>query len=369
MFTRSVAQRGRIACIDGIAPALRGGAISGIAPALRGGANSGIPLLGWLVLSVVAGWGCSSAEDGMPEGEPPAGSTAGTSGSPSGAGDGAGAPANAGGTNATAGSEASAGTGGDAEPGTNAGSGAAAGSGVDPEVVEMLDPNVDWTALTIVYPTMYSAYDGVHTFQVPAHVDMTTVELSDWTAIPASAVTFDPDPETGGVMITIEEPVEEIVIAVSSGVIGGTAPLHVTVATPEDWERGDARYNNGIEYDLPTLNFADLINPDWVPPEPPDNLACNNCHTTGAKYFEIQHTPTQAARLSNEDLTTILTTGMKPEGVDFRVLPEDFQHLYVGFHTWEASEEDLLGLIVYMRSLTPTGMGDVLLPDGTFGAP
>jgi hypothetical protein len=117
------------------------------------------------------------------------------------------------------------------------------------------------------------------------------------------------------------------------------------------------------------LNFADLINPEWVPPEPPDNLACNNCHTTGAKYFEIQHTPTQIARLSNEDLVTILTTGMKPAGVDFRVLPESFQHLYVGFHTWEATEEDQLGLIVYMRSLTPTGQGDILLPDGGFGPP
>jgi len=51
------------------------------------------------------------------------------------------------------------------------------------------------------------------------------------------------------------------------------------------------------------------------------------------------------------------------------VLPEMLEHLYVGFHTWEASEEEMLGLIVYMRSLTPTGQGDILLPDGTFGAP
>lgn len=259
------------------------------------------------------------------------------------------------------------GTGGSGEdPGTAGGAGTQM---ADPEIVEMLDPDVDWTALTIVYPNMYSAYDGVHTFQVPARVDGTTVELSDWTAIPADSVTFDADPEGGGVMITVQRAVPEIVIAASAGAVGGTAPLFVTEATPEDWALGEARYNNGIEYDLPMLNFADLINPDWVPPEPPDNLACNNCHTTGAKYFEIQHTPTQAARISDDDLIVILSTGMKPTGVEFRVLPEMLEHLYVGFHTWEASEEEMLGLIVYMRSLTPTGQGDILLPDGTFGAP
>jgi hypothetical protein len=314
--------------------------------------------------------GCSSAEDPM-DGKSPATAGPMTDEPTAGTGDGP----SAGDTGSAAGSGA--GNAGAGEPGPAAGSGnAAAGTsgeagsgGLDPEIEEMLDPNVDWTALTIVYPTMYSAYDGVHTFQVPAHVDGTAVELSGWTAIPATAVTFDPDPETGGVMITVQEAVPEITIAASAGPIGGTAPLYITEATPEDWERGEARYANGVEYDLPMLNFADLINPDWVPPEPPDNLACNNCHTTGAKYFEIQHTPTQIARLSNEDLITILTTGMKPQGVDFRVLPEAFEHLYVGFHTWEASEEDQLGLIVYMRSLTPAGQGDVVLPEGGFGPP
>jgi hypothetical protein len=60
------------------------------------------------------------------------------------------------------------------------------------EVLEMLDPAVDWEALTVIFPTMYSAYDGVHLFQVPAHVDGATVELSGWQAIPSDSVTFDP---------------------------------------------------------------------------------------------------------------------------------------------------------------------------------
>ena len=336
---------------------------------VRLGLTEGGALLGVAICAALLG--CSSKDSTEPSPATAGGDTAGTGGGmqPAAAGDEApeGDPGSAGG-----GDQGSAGTGGTPQAMAGSGGTGTAGSAPnvpDPEIIDMLDPSVDWTALTIVYPTMYSAYDGVHTFQVPARVDGATVELSDWTALPASAVTFDPDPEGGGVMITIVEPVEEITIAAASGPIGGTAPLHVTIATPDDWERGNARYNNGVDYNLPMLNFADLINPDWMPPEPPDDLACNNCHTTGAKYFEIQHTPTQAARLSNDDLIQILTTGTKPAGVEFRVLPEMFQHLYEGFHTWTASEEDMLGLIVYMRSLTPAGQGDILLPDGTFGAP
>src|SRR4029079_1648272 len=71
--------------------------------------------------------------------------------------------------------------------GTGASNGGKGGSGSKPkppmDQVEMLDKDVDWTALTLVYAPMYSAYDGMHTFQVPAHVDMATVELKDWQAI------------------------------------------------------------------------------------------------------------------------------------------------------------------------------------------
>jgi hypothetical protein len=345
-----------------------------------GGARSSNAKGQWVALfAAVALAACGGGTSEQPNAASSGNDTAGMNGGPSGSEAGSGAPSgNAGtGTNSgTAGDEGGNAGGGDNpgnDPGPAAGTGSTAGSGgngIDPEIMEMLDPDVDWTALTIIYPSMYSAFDGSHTFMVPAHVQDTEIELSGWTAIPSTAVTFDADPDVaGGVMITIVEPVEDIVIAASSGPIGGTAPLHVTIATPEQWAAGEARYANGVDYELPMLNFADLINPDWEPPPTPDNLACNNCHTTGAKYFEIQHTPTQAARLSDEDLKTIMTTGMKPPGVDYRVLPEMLQHLYAEFHTWEANDDELTGLIVYLRSLTPTGQGDILLPDGTFGMP
>ena len=240
--------------------------------------------------------------------------------------------------------------------------------------LEMLDPKVDWKALTIIFPTMYSAYDGVHTFQVPAHVDGATVELSGWSAIPSDAVTFDPDPDQeGGVLVTVQSAVDQITIAASAGPIGGTAALFITSGTPAEWDAGKARYNNGVEFTF-DVDFSMVLDPNWMPPPPPPNLACNNCHSTGAKYFEFQHTPTQAARFSDDDLKTIMTMGKKPEGVGFRILPEMLgdmtaAEVYASFHKWDASDEEIKGLIIYLRSLTPTGQGDIRLPDGTYVAP
>jgi hypothetical protein len=325
------------------------------------------------LLLALAVAGCK-AKESMLEGAPSGQTTAGTNGSSSGAGTGEMPDEPGGGESGTSASGAGNGS---MEPGMTAGTGSADPPDggrppphmPDPEVMEQLDPNVDWTALQIVYPRMYSAYDGVHTFNVPVFVDGVEIELSGWSAIPASAVQFDADPETGGAMITVLEGVEEITIAAAAGPIGGTAPLFITTATPEDWERGLARYDNMVDYDLPMLSFVDLINPNWVPPEPPDNLSCKNCHSDGAKYFQIQHTPSQAARISDDELIQILTTGTKPAGIGYSVLPEAFQHLYVGFHTWEASEQDMIGLIVYMRSLTPTAQGDIVVPGQITGTP
>ena len=246
------------------------------------------------------------------------------------------------------------------------------------EVLDMLDPSVDWEALTIIFPTMYSAHDGVHTFQVPARVDGTIISLSDWRAIPANSVTFDPDPDVeGGVLISVESATPQITIAARSGPIGGTAALFVTSGTPEQWEAGKARYNNGVDFELPGIedvDFGMLLDPNWMPPAPPGDLACNNCHSTGAKYFEFQHTPTQAARFSDEQLKNIMTMGKKPDGVGFRIIPEMLfnttgPELYAQFHKWEATDDEIKGVIIYLRSLTPTGQGPIRLPDGTYVEP
>jgi hypothetical protein len=327
--------------------------------------------------------GCSApAEEEDDQGTPAGGSSGGADPGTSGAtGGGAG---NGAGDDGTTGMGMGAGTSGGSDPGGagasgGAGTSAAAGSAAPPveppPAIEMLPEGVDWEALTVgaadsngvVHPHMYSAWNGVQTFKVPARVEGATVELSGWVAVPSSAVLFEEDPESmaGGVMITVLEAVPEITIGAmtSDMLLGGAATLHVLAATEQDWIDGEARYNNGVDYMIPMLSFTDLLDPNYMPPEPPDNLACNNCHTTGAKYFEIQHTPSQIAYISNADLITIFTMGVKPPGVAWSIIPPELEHLYVDFHTWEAPMDQQEKLIVYLRSLTPVVQGEILIPD------
>jgi hypothetical protein len=330
--------------------------------------------------------GCGGPAEEAPGGNAGNGGAAGTSG--------AGGTGGSGGTGDTGGSSGTAGEGGSGGTGVTGGSGGTgvsgmtggtAGTGVipgEPTKEEMFPDVQDWAALDVIYDTSYTAFDGVHDFKVPFHVMDTTVALADWFSIPAGAVSFDEDPDLadmgGGVIATIVEYHPEITIGVQSGMLGGTAPLFVTEATSAEWEMGEARYDNGVDFEFPELTPEEfallLLDPTWSPPPPPENCSCISCHSTGAKYFEIQHTPTQAARFSDMDLITILTMGIKPEGIGFRVLPDMLgdktnTEIYADYHTWEATDEEIKGLVVYLRSLAPTGQGDIKLPDGTYVKP
>jgi hypothetical protein len=342
--------------------------------------------VGWTlgaVVAVMALSGCSSPaeEDSGGDGDSTqGGSSGGGPGASGGPGDSGGGGSGTGvGSGAGNGASGASGDGGGSPAMPGAGNGGSAGSVAvpmePPPSTEMLPEGVDWEALTVgladstgvVHPHMYSAWNGVQTFKLPARVEGATVDLSGWLAVPSAAVLFeeDPDSEAGGVMITVLDGVPEITIAAmtSDMLLGGAATLHVQVSTEASWVEGEARYNNGVDYTIPMLSFTDLLDPNYMPPEPPDDLACNNCHTTGAKYFEIQHTPTQIGYISNADLITIFTMGMKPPGVAWSLIPEGLQHLYVGFHTWEAPMDQQQSLIVYLRSLTPVVQGEVLIPD------
>lgn len=334
--------------------------------------SKGLSLKAALVLALCV-TGCGAKEETPGGGTGATGATGAGSGGQSGVGDtgGSGGGAGSGNTGGSSGGSGSGNTGGQSgSSGESGGGGDEGGSGGSAPVDEMLDPAVDWEALTLIYAPLYSAYDGTNTYQVPVRVKDAEIELAGWQAIPSTAVKFDEDPTVAGqVLITVMQPVESVTIAARNGMIGGTTTLHVTIGTPEDWEIGRMRYDNGVEYELPDFDFAQLLDPNFMPPEPPDNLACNNCHTKGAKYFEIIHSPTQASLYSDEQLVSIFTMGIKPEPVCYRVLPPDLEYLYVDFHTWESPPEEQKGLIMYLRSLTPEGQGDILLPDGTYAPP
>lgn len=297
------------------------------------------------------------------------GGTAGTVGGGAGITGVAGTTGAAGIGTGTAGTVGTAGT-GTAGTGTDGGVDAAvfgnAGApAVDMTTFQTMFPAVtNWDALELVYPTSYSGYDGVHTFKVPMRVKCnTTLPLTAWHAIPATAVTIDADPDqVGGVMITIVEPVTDITIGAIDGANGGLAPIKVTIGTDAQWKLGEQRYNNGSDWTLDVLN----------PMAPPPDTKCTVCHSANSSSgFDVAHTPTQCARISDEAMAQIMTTGTKPADVEFRVIPETIMfgtttltnvELYQMFHLWNTTEDSLRGMILYLRSLTPAGQGCVTNP-------
>ena len=218
--------------------------------------------------------------------------------------------------------------------------------------------------LSLFFNPMYSAYDGKHIFKVPAVVQ--GVAGAKWSARPADAVDLEPDMSTGGVMITTRKAGKFLIIA-RVGRLSGSAPLYVTDADPADWELGNERYHNDIAfpprpdggYGVPDGGYADGGFPDAGSynggQNLPDNLACINCHGDMAMALDVEHTPQQTGGYSDDDLIGIFTMGMKPKGSKFHTpFPPA---LYQMFHTWDATDAEKKGLVVYLRSLEPKSQG------------
>jgi len=215
--------------------------------------------------------------------------------------------------------------------------------------------------LTLLFSPMYSAYDGVHDFKLPAIVQGGLHDLK-WSARPADGVDFEPDSNTGGVLITTRMAGDVLIIA-RAGTLSGSSMLHITQSTPELWELGNMRYNNeipfpkqprpdggvdgGVDGGRPPINPMDIVIPD--------NLSCINCHGATAAALDVEHTPQQTAGYSDDDLIKIFTMGMKPKGAKFHTpFPPT---LYVMFHTWDATPDEQKGLVTYLRSFTPKTQG------------
>jgi len=205
--------------------------------------------------------------------------------------------------------------------------------------------------LTIVFSPMYSGFDGVNTYSVPAIVS--GVSDANWTADPKEKVDIAKDPETGGVMLTMLA-AGDVKITATAGALSGSSMLHIAEYTAQQRADGEARYNNEIP--LPSFMF----DPDAGRPDPgmftiPDNLSCKNCHGSGAMALDVEHTPQQTGGYSDADLIGIITMGMKPPGGKFKTMVPPF--IYTMFHTWGATEAEKTGLVAYLRSLTPMTQG------------
>jgi hypothetical protein len=230
--------------------------------------------------------------------------------------------------------------------------------------------------LNIYFPKMYSASltdnDGTVKFQLPAKVD--GVKKVTWSADPADSVSIGKGDDDSECLITVKK-AGKVTIKAKAGSLKASATLEVTEADMATWNEGKERYNNGTVIQRPERpdgGWGAQGGDKGGPPGGGDkggflqkilkpDLACTNCHNKGGKEVmgssaDIEHTPTQTAGYSDDDLINIMTKATKPAGAKMRVTTlEKWQK----FHKWEMSPEEAKGLIIYLRSLQPEAQGEV----------
>jgi hypothetical protein len=208
--------------------------------------------------------------------------------------------------------------------------------------------------LTIAFNPMYSAYDGKHTFQIPALVVGSN-----------SQVTWSADTSMVGIQADTERPNEILIQVLKAGqtTIGAqssdgkcaTAPLNITAALESDWEIGKARYNNGTSLHL----AAGATGGPGSPLEQGNGgPACTNCHgqtATSSVFTDVSHTPEQTGGFSDSDILGIVLHGTFPPGKTSYFDPSIVPYpAWQNFHRWADIRPDQeRGIIVYLRSLTP----------------
>jgi hypothetical protein len=309
------------------------------------------------------------------------------------------------GTGNSSGSSGSNGSSGSSGSSGSTGSdGGASGPYVDATLV-MYDgppPNVDGgqllcatpDGLSIKFNPMYSGFDGTHTYQVPSFVSGVDPGSVTWGSSDPTMV--DLQPYITGIMITTKKAGDVTIVAKSGGMCG-TAPLHITQFTVDDWNAGNARYNSGgalnlcldggfFDADIPDGFVFDgnlagydasayasyegdsgncmnippgITNPFECGPPPP---ACTNCHGAvgNGKLFgmtlftDVSHTPEQTGGFSDTDLVNVFVHGTVPAGGYFDESIICYQNWHQ-FHTWwdiDTTAEQT-GVVSFLRSLTP----------------
>jgi hypothetical protein len=226
----------------------------------------------------------------------------------------------------------------------------------------------------ISFSPMFSAFDEAHEYAVTPSVPSAAENSMDSDPVMASTLKWEVDqafvkrdefPELANSVKLTTKKAGKTVVKVTAKTISGTAvrgeaPLTISAAAQAEWDAGEARYNNGMM--IPWMRPAMAAAGEGtcglpVTIELPTMSACGNCHNNMNSQFTVEHTPTQTAGYSDEDLINIFTTGQKPAGFVFNSpflrnapMPDC---IYKAFHTWEMTDDEKKGIIWKLRSITP----------------
>lgn len=231
------------------------------------------------------------------------------------------------------------------------GAAAAGACAAPPSAVTSESNNTEADDLEVLFSPAYSAHDGEHEFKIPLSV--AGVNNIDWSASDPDMVDLDPQSK-GLVLVTTRKP-GTVTITAKKGSLRGTTKLTITDATAEEWEAGNARYNNGIV--LKRGERRDGGGGGWeggTPSPERQQAACTNCHARGKD--DVEHTPMQTGGYSDQELIDIFTKGQKPEGAEMRLWTAE---RWSRIHKWTMDEHAVKGLVVYLRSLEPKSQGPI----------
>lgn len=273
--------------------------------------------------------------------------------------------------------------------------------------------------LTIRFNPMYSGYDGVHTYQVPTFVPGMDPSMLTWGSTDPTMVDIQPYTGRPGMMLTTKKAGDVTIVAFVTGTqTCGTAPLHIAQYSPDDWQTGNDRYNNGNPLTITQADGAtfDSSGPPTLPDGAPFDAAgfdandidaagfcamlqmmmvtnpfenppaaCTNCHGTMSNgmlfgmtlFTDVQHTPEQTGGFSEDDLTNVFVHGTVPPGGYFDTSITDYC-IWHQIHTWTDIDtpDKQRAMRAYLRSLTPMEQvgclelfftGTSMCSDGGFG--
>ena len=243
--------------------------------------------------------------------------------------------------------------------------------------------------LQMKFNPVYSAFGPApQTYAVPVAVNTegATLTVSDTTA-----VGFEKNLElsqggfTAWTLTMLKAPSGPVTLTASVGGYCTSAQLMVTSVTSDDWQIGNARYNNGASLRFPMFGGrgGGEGGPPPMMPMGPDGgsifetadggPACTSCHgetATSNIFTDVAHTPEQTGGFSDDDLINIVVNGVVPDGgyFDQNIITLSMWH---SLHRWADIQPDQYnGMIAYLRSLTPVAqMGNINLGGFVGGGP
>jgi hypothetical protein len=202
---------------------------------------------------------------------------------------------------------------------------------------------------------MYSAYieGNSHVFQIPVQAAGANGDNVEWTASAPSMVQIDPGAIAGYALITMLK-AGDTTITANANMRCGVSTLHITAATEEQWQMGNARYNDmnplpriPTDGGVPIGPMNYVLDPPGMPP------ACTNCHGETATSNVLRATtptPAQTGGFSDQQLIAIFTQGAVPMDCSIDPLIPDFVWSFL--HRWtDITGDAQQSMVVYLRSL------------------